>query len=123
MYDQETYGDSEIHVADDNWRLLEVYKGEWTAPLTRYVDGAGIDEHLMIERDANGDGDFEDGDRWYFLTDDLGSTARLVKQVEGPISPTPAVNYASYGLPQIAVDKEMTINRVTSPISGDVQQR
>jgi len=109
MYDQETYGDSEIHVADDNWRLLEVYKGEWTAPLTRYVDGAGIDEHLMIERDANGDGDFEDGDRWYFLTDDLGSTARLVKQVEGPISPTPAVNYDPYGLPQIAVDQEMPL--------------
>ena len=64
------FGAPQLYVNDDRRRVLEMYKGR-TTPYYRWVDGAGIDEHLLIESDIDGDG-FEDAEREYVCTDDLG---------------------------------------------------
>ena len=87
----------------DNEDIVLEYtvRGEPVEPLTpsaHWVHGPGIDEPLMMERDLNSNGIFEDTERFFYHADGLGSIVALTNNTGQVVE---RYRYDSFGQPTI----------------------
>ncbi len=71
---------------------------EGRTPSAHWVHGPGIDEPLMMERDLNANGTFEETERFFYHADGLGSTIALTNNTGQVVE---RYRYDSFGQPTI----------------------